>query len=415
MATVFHFEPSIVQPHGPPEAYAQDFFTQLRSRGYTENSIRKRRSIITAFLCWAQKEHLGTVDLNESHASTFASRSSGRTRDNIKSDHAAVQLFVDFLGTVKDCRIPDCPTTVVPVEALYRRYIAYLRNDKGLAENSILVYRHYIHDFLTDMDHAAGALAPTEWTAMTIQHYILEHTKGRSAEYSRLLAVALRSFLRFLYFCGDMVADMARSISMTRKYSQATVPSLLSSDEVERIVATTNRPSVSGTRDRAILLLLARLGLRAGEITTLELDDIRWRTAEIVIKGKGRTMNTLPLLSDVGEALTLYLRTDRPLSTSRRVFLRTVAPNVGFAGPAAIGHIVRAALVRAGIHRTTRGAAHIFRHALATRMIRSGASLTEIGEVLRHRSQSSTMIYAKVSFESLRGVARPWPQRGSPS
>jgi site-specific recombinase XerD len=304
---------------------------------------------------------------------------------------------------------------VVPVEALYERYIGYLRNDKGLAENSIIVYRHYIHDFLTDMDHAAGALAPTQWTAMTIQHYVLEHIGGRSAEYSRLLAVALRSFLRFLYFRGEMVADMARSIPMTRKYSQATVPSFLSSDEVERIVATANRPSLSGTRDRTVLLLLARLGLRAGEITTLELDDIRWRTAEIVIRGKGRTMNTLPLLSDVGEALTLYLRTDRPLSTSRRVFLRTVAPNIGFAGPAAIGHIVRAALVRAGIHRTTRGAAHIFRHTLATRMIRSGASLTQIGEVLRHRSQSSTMIYAKVSFESLRGVARPWPDRGSPS
>jgi site-specific recombinase XerD len=161
-----------------------------------------------------------------------------------------------------------------------------------------------------------------------------------------------------------------------------------------------------------MLLLLARLGLRAGEVAGLDLDDIGWRTGEIVIRGKGRMLDRLPLLSEVGNALALYLRKDRGCSSSRKVFLRMWAPHVGLAGPAAVGHVVRVALARAGLRRTSRGAAHLFRHSLATKMIRNGASITEISEILRHRSRNSTEIYAKVDFESLRGIARPWPGAG---
>jgi site-specific recombinase XerD len=173
-----------------------------------------------------------------------------------------------------------------------------------------------------------------------------------------------------------------------------------------------DRATPRGRRDYAILLLLARLGLRAGEIVSLELDDVCWRTAEIVVRGKGRTVERLPLLRDIGEALAAYLRKDRGVSKSRRIFLRMWAPRIGLAGPAAVGHIVRLALARAGIRRSGRGAAHLFRHGLATRMIRHGASLPEIAEVLRHRSQMTTSGYTQVAFEALREVAQPWPVRG---
>jgi site-specific recombinase XerD len=152
--------------------------------------------------------------------------------------------------------------------------------------------------------------------------------------------------------------------------------------------------------------------LRAGEVVELSLDDIRWRTGEIIVRGKNQASDRLPLLSDIGEALTLYLHKDRGQSPSRRVFLRKIAPRVGLTGPAAVGGVVRQALARAGIHRTSRGAAHLFRHSLATRMIRHGASIAEISEILRHRSQGTTQIYAKVDFEALRGVARSWPGTG---
>ena len=178
------------------------------------------------------------------------------------------------------------------------------------------------------------------------------------------------------------------------------------------MLAATDRSTLTGRRDYAILLLLARLGLRAGEIVSLELDDIRWRTAEIIVRSKGRTVDHLPLLSDIGEALAAYLHDRRCVSASRRVFLRILAPRIGLAGPGAVGHIVRLALARAGVRRAGRGAAHLFRHGLATKMIRHGASMAEISQVLRHRSQTTTAIYAQVSLEALRTVALPWPVRG---
>ena len=142
------------------------------------------------------------------------------------------------------------------------------------------------------------------------------------------------------------------------------------------------------------------------------MDDIRWRCGEITIRGKGRMLDQLPLICDVGEALAAYVRDDRGASSSRRVFLRTWAPRIGLTGPAAVGHIVRKALTRAGVRRSRRGAAHLFRHGLATTMIRCGASIAEIAEVLRHRSQNTTAVYSQVSFEALRTVAQPWPANG---
>jgi site-specific recombinase XerD len=160
------------------------------------------------------------------------------------------------------------------------------------------------------------------------------------------------------------------------------------------------------------LLLLARLGLRASEIVTLELEDLHWRVGEIVVRGKGPRRDAVPLLADVGDAIVQYLREDRGLSPSRRVFLRLIPPRVGLARPCAIDHIVRHALARAGVRPRPGHVAHLFRHSLATRMIRHGASMAEIAEVLRHRSPRTTAIYAKVSWEALRRVARPWPMTG---
>ena len=145
---------------------------------------------------------------------------------------------------------------------------------------------------------------------------------------------------------------------------------------------------------------------------SLQLDDIHWRAGEIVVNGKGGMVDRLPMLSDIGEALAAYLREDRGVSVSRRVFLRMWAPRIGLIGPAAVGHIGRRALARAGVRRPGRGAAHLFRHGLATKMIRQGASMSEISEVLRHRSLITTAIYAQVSFEALRGVALAWPAIG---
>lgn len=174
-------------------------------------------------------------------------------------------------------------------------------------------------------------------------------------------------------------------------------------------VAAVRCSTARGCRAFAILLLLARLGLRASEILAIELDDIRWGVGEILIRGKGRLHDRLPLLHDVGEALARYLREARGPSESRHVFVRHMAPRVGMSQPSAVGKIAREALERADVLPGGRVGAHIFRHSLATRMIRHGASLAEISQVLRHRSTTTTQLYAKVELKELRGVALPWP------
>lgn len=297
-------------------------------------------------------------------------------------------------------------------QPLVRRYVSYLRKDRGLAENSVLVYAPYVRDLLADQVAKTGGVSVEAFDATGIRNFLLDHIRGRSGEYARLLATALRSFFRFLFLCGDLPTDLSASVPTVCKPRRTAAPAFLSRDETDRVISATDGSTLTGRRDHAVRLLLARLGLRAGVIVLLELDDIRWRTGEIIIHGKGRVIETLPLLTEIGEALARYLRDDRRNDDSRRVFRRVYPPYGGFAGPAAVGHIVRAALVRAGVRRSGRGAAHLFRHGLATQMIRSGATLTEISEVLRHRSLNTTAVYARVSFEALRAVAGPWPVTG---
>ena len=185
-------------------------------------------------------------------------------------------------------------------------------------------------------------------------------------------------------------------------------PKWISPDEIERVLASCDRHSAIGQRDYAILLLLARLGLRAGEVLSLELDDIRWETAEITVCGKGRQRKRFPLPEDVGRAIATYLKLARPQCDSRRVFLRAKAPYRGLGHASTLDTIVTHALARAGLDPPLKGA-HLFRHSLATRMLRNGATLTEIGQILHHASPDTTSIYAKVDIAGLRALAQPWP------
>ena len=225
------------------------------------------------------------------------------------------------------------------------------------------------------------------------------------------MTTAFRSFFRFLFQKGELKADLAASVPTVADWRLSTVPKYLTPEEVDRVLQACNRRTATGRRDYAILLLLARLGLRAGEVVALEFDDVDWRAGEILVRGKGLFHERMPLPVDVGEALTSYLRRDRPACQTRRVFVCMRAPRRGFAGPSTLTTIVRRALLRADLHPAVKGA-HLLRHSLATSLLRSGATMGEIGEVLRHRDPSTTEIYAKVDFEGLRSLAHPWPMGG---
>jgi site-specific recombinase XerD len=222
------------------------------------------------------------------------------------------------------------------------------------------------------------------------------------------MGTALRSFLRFLFLRGETAMDLTHAVPTVRRWRLASVPRHLPAPDVERLLRACKCAPVTGRRNHAVLLLLARLGLRASEVMALELGDLRWWEGEIIVRGKGRVRDRLPLVAEVGEAIALYLRTDRPTGSSRRVFLCSRAPHRGFAHPSTVSTIVARALAQAGLAPATRGA-HLLRHSLATAMLRRGASFTEIGQVLRHRSPNTTEIYAKLDFGALRDIALPWP------
>jgi len=401
---------------GTPERVLGDriepFLKQLRDAGYAERTLRKKRTVTRAFTRWVKRKRIATADLNAGHMAAFVARSPRRRKTHVKFELAVLRLFFGYLRAEAGLPCPPPQEHTSFAGGLLQRYEDYLRQDRGLAENSVHVYVPFIRDFLVSRFAPTGCIAPQSFDALTIRDFVLGQTGNRSAEYVRLLATALRSFFRFLFLSGQIPRDLAPSVPRVCKYRQSAPPAFLSPEEVTRVLAAPDRSTPTGRRDYAILLLLARLGLRAGEIVSLELDDIRWHTAEIVVHGKGRIVEQLPLLRDIGEALAAYLQQDRSVSASRRIFLRIWAPRIGLTGPAAVGHIVRLALARAGIRRSGRGAAHLFRHGLATKMIRHGASLPEISEVLRHRSQMTTSLYTQVDFESLRTVAQPWPATG---
>jgi site-specific recombinase XerD len=249
---------------------------------------------------------------------------------------------------------------------------------------------------------------PDQLRPVDVRDFLLARVRRMIPKRAQYMGTALRSFLRFLFMRGEAQTDLSLAVPTVRQWRLARVPRYLSTSEVTRLLRTCDRSSSTGRRDHAVLLLLARLGLRANEVVALELDDVRWRQGEIIVRGKGLVRDRLPLVPDVGKALALYLRKDRPSSASRRAFLCSRAPHRGFSHPSTVSTIVARALTRAGLAPMTRGA-HVLRHSLATTMVRQGASFAEIGQVLRHRSPTTTEIYAKVDFGALRDVAMPWP------
>ncbi|MCK5652956.1 MAG: tyrosine-type recombinase/integrase [Gemmatimonadetes bacterium] len=246
-------------------------------------------------------------------------------------------------------------------------------------------------------------------TAADITGFVMRHAHDHSSGSAQIMCWALRSCLRYLQYRGQISIDLASSVPSVRRWKLTSLPSYLRPAEIQRVLAACSRRSPIGRRDYAILLLLARIGLRADEIRLLTLDDIDWGSGRLTVQGKGRRGACMPLPMEVGAAMADYLQHGRPRSDSRRVFLSHLAPHDGFAASAAVSVVAKRALARAGIEGVAHKGAHLFRHSLATQLLRAGASLTEIGQVLRHQNQDTTRIYAKVDVRSLRAIALRWP------
>jgi site-specific recombinase XerD len=299
---------------------------------------------------------------------------------------------------------------LLPVERYAHAYAEHLRDARALARPTIVNYVPFIRGFLTDR-FGEGPVRLARLNASDVVRFVQRQAAHLHLKRAKLLTTALRSFLRYARYRGEIALDLAAAVPTVANWSMASVPRAIGQDQIRQLLTSIDRRTATGRRDYAIVLLLARLGLRAGEVAFLDLEDIDWAAGQVSVRGKRGQRTALPLPADVGAAIAAYLRHGRPHSTSRRVFLRGRAPICGFASQGGIGSLIRHALQRAGIQAPTTGA-HQFRHALATQMLRRGASLTEIGEILRHRSPQTTTIYAKVDLTALRTLALPWPGGG---
>lgn len=389
---------------GPLGPWLDSFVERLAELGYTSASQRSRVVLGADLGRWMADRDIAVSALDESVVDKYAKQ----RRTQRERRRATASLLLAHLRAVG--ATPPPPTVPDSADAtVERRYATYMQRERGACAGTIEGYLAVVGDFL---GRRFGAVARdlAALTASDVGDYLVERARVLAPKTVVFRAGALRSFFRFLFLHGHTATDLATAPLMAQTRHRASVPRYLSPTEVSQLLDTCDLKTSMGRRDRAILLLLVRLGLRAGEVAALELDDIRWRSGEIVVRGKGNVVNRLPLLSEVGEALSAYLKRDRVAHT-RRVFLRCCPPIRELGGRGAIKCIVRAALERAGLHPAVRGA-HLLRHTLGTQMIRSGASMAEIAEVLRHSTPRSSAIYAKVDFETLRTLARPWPGVG---
>jgi site-specific recombinase XerD len=262
----------------------EPFLQHLRDAGYAERTLRKKRTVARAFARWAKRKGIATTDLNDGHVDAFVRRLPRGDKSRLKFELAAVRLFLGYLRATTGLRCPAPQAPVSSTASLLQHYENHLRKDRGLAENSLRVYLPLIRTFVASKLASSGF--PQSLKALTIRDFVIAQTRNRSAEYVRLLATALRSFCRFLFLSGHMPVDLSPSVPRVCKYRQFTPPAFLTPEEVTCALEAMDRSMPRGRRDYAILLLLARLGLRAGEIVSLELDDVCWRTAEIVVRGK---------------------------------------------------------------------------------------------------------------------------------
>jgi len=391
-------------------AYVDSFAGYLAACGYAPGTIQSQLKLLGLFNDWLSRRRCAIDQLTDELVAAFLKRCTRRGRIH-RGDAHTLRQFLTHLRTHGAVAPPTLVVDDSPLGQLQREYEQYLTAERGLAPVTVSGYVDVLRRFLTEQ-FGKGALDLNTLTASMITTFVLRHAGTMSPRYAQGMVTALRSMCRFLQQQGAIDRDLVAAMPSVSDWRRATLPKYLTSEEVERVLQTCNRQTTVGRRDYAILLLLARLGLRAGEIVALELDDIRWRVGEILVRSSKRLpQDRLPLLTEVGDALARYLHRDRPPHTTRHVFLCTRAPRRGFANPSTVSTIVRRALARAGLSPTLKGA-HLFRHSLATRMLRHGASLPEIGMVLRHRTVQTTEIYATVDLAGLRALAQPWPEIG---
>jgi site-specific recombinase XerD len=389
--------------------YLDSFLVAATELGYTLSTLRTQLWVLGDLERWLKRRRLVLVALEEQVLRQFLEhqRRHGRLR---RGDSRTVQRFLEHLRAKGVVPSSEPAADHSPLASLGQRYEDYLRKERALCPGTVARYWGFVRQFLVER-FGRGPICLRKLIPDDVSNFVLRHGRSGSPKVTQLMVTALRSFCRFLFQAGVTKRDLTGVLPTVTAWRLAELPRYLEPQEVERVIQACDRETTVGRRDYALLLLLARLGLRASEVLALELGDIDWRAGVLTVRGKGRYYDQLPLPSDVGEAIATYIRQDRPCCSTRRVFIRSRAPHRGFAHPSSLSTIVCRAVRRAGLQPNHKGT-HLLRHSLATGMLRRGASLAEIGQILRHRAPNTTEIYAKVDLQGLRSLALPWPRKG---
>jgi site-specific recombinase XerD len=391
---------------GPNGQFVELYAARLVKDGLARHGTWRCLSLVGDLLSWIAKSRLKLTDLDERMVERYLRHRAGKQSIQ-PGDRAALKRLLSVLrdaGMITPAPLPP----ITPQDRIFQEFGDYLRRERGLAPKSIIRHLPVIRRFLREVC-PGGASDLGKIGHEDVTRYIECHAGDWSAESGKVMCWSLRAFLRYLQHMRLNPLALAGCVPSIRRWKLANLPTYLSAAQVQKVLDLCDRATAMGRRDYAILMMLAKLGLRANEVATLTLDDIDWRSGEMLVRAKGRQRARMPLPPDVGAALVAYLRDGRPKSSCRRLFLRTLAPKVGFASGCAITMIAKTALERAGIRGYAHQGAHIFRHSLATELLRSGATLSEIGQLLRHESHDTTRIYAKVDIQALRTLSLPWP------
>jgi integrase/recombinase XerD len=389
---------------GPLGPFAAGFVGELSRQGFKPGTVGRHVALVAGLSGWLEAEGVAPSGLSSEVAERYAAarRAAGHSnRLTIKALHPLLG-YLRGLGVAPPA---SASTPAGPVEELLSRFRAYLEQERGLVPAAARGYVEKVRPFVARFEGPDG-LELWRVNVAEVRAFVIETCPRLGLRAAQLTVVALRALLRFLHLEGTLERSLTGAVPSVYGSRLSVLPKRLEPGQVDALLASCDRSTVIGIRDLAILTVLARLGLRAAEVAALSLEDIDWRAGELVVRGKGARCERLPLPVDVGEAIVGYLRDGRPASAlDRSVFVRVRAPHHRLS-PGGVTFVVAEAARRAGLGRIH---AHRLRHTAASEMLRAGATLPEVGQVLRHRHARSTAIYAKVDREALRQIARAWP------
>ncbi len=394
---------------GPLGKYSEELASKFIEEGHAHYDLRRRFGVVSDLNRWLQRQKLPLSRFTEAKIAEFVKYREEKSPNFYRNGAStALRQLLQILRERK--AIPKA--TVVhkwgkKIENSIVAFTTYLRSEKGFSETSLIRYGNCACQFLFEC-YGAKRITLSTLKADDITQFIIRCNKRFSPKNTQTIASIMRAFLRFLFVNGDLRKDFSKCIPSIPCWRGQHLPEFLEQKDVVSLLKSCNRKTKKGIRNYALLLLFVRLGLRASEVMRLLLDDIAWEQGILLIRGKGRKAAKLPLPQDVGKALVAYIKRARPHCKSRQLFLRSRAPYRGLIRSSSVSTIVRRALIAADLNPKRKGA-HLLRYTAATECLRQGATLCEVGELLRHRSIDTTAIYAKVDLTRLGELAQSWP------